>query len=34
MIKNCPHCKLEINYEKYQQFGAHVTNCKMNPKNN
>ena len=32
MVKNCPHCELEINYEKHQQFGAHVTNCKMNPK--
>ncbi len=31
MIKVCPHCGIEITYEKHQQFGGHVTNCKMNP---
>ena len=32
MVKVCPHCGIEITYEKHQQFGGHVTNCKMNPK--
>jgi hypothetical protein len=32
MIRVCPHCGIEITYEKHQQFGGHVTNCKMNPK--
>ena len=32
MKKTCPHCNIEFEYEKYQQFGAHITNCKSNPK--
>ncbi|MFM2395254.1 MAG: hypothetical protein RLZZ546_3237, partial [Bacteroidota bacterium] len=32
MNKECPHCKEIIEYEKYQQFGAHITNCFLNPK--
>ena len=32
MKKICPHCKKEIEYDKHQQFGAHITNCKENPK--
>ena len=29
-MKKCPHCSLE--YPSGRSFGAHVTNCKMNPK--
>jgi hypothetical protein len=32
MIKKCPHCDKEIKYDKHQQFGGHITNCKSNPK--
>lgn len=32
MKKICPHCKQELEFEKHQQFGSHITNCKMNPK--
>ena len=31
MKKICKHCNLEIEYDKHQQFGGHVTNCKSNP---
>ena len=32
MIKKCPHCDKEIEYDIPQQFGGHITNCKSNPK--
>jgi len=32
MKKTCKHCNSEIEYVKHQQFGAHLTNCDMNPK--
>lgn len=32
MNKECPHCKEIVIYEKHQQFGAHITNCSLNPK--
>ncbi len=32
MVKRiCPHCEEELEFEKGQQFGAHVTNCIKNP---
>jgi hypothetical protein len=31
MKKICPYCNQELEFEKYQQFGGHITNCKMNP---
>jgi len=35
MIKRtCPYCNISFEFEKYQQFGAHKTNCKYNPKLN
>lgn len=30
--KTCQHCKQELVFEKQGQFGAHVVNCKSNPK--
>ena len=30
--KICPHCKMVFEYEIHQKFGAHITNCKSNPK--
>lgn len=30
--RRCPHCEKEIEFEKPQQFGGHVTNCSKNPK--
>ena len=32
MKKICQHCNNEVEYEKYQTFGSHITNCNMNPK--
>lgn len=32
MNKNCPHCKRNIEYDKPQQLGGHITNCKENPR--
>lgn len=32
MYKTCKHCKETLEFEKVQQFGAHVRNCKSNPK--
>lgn len=31
MKKECIHCGKIIDYEKPQQFGAHITNCEKNP---
>ena len=31
MIKICKHCNKEFDFEKIQQFAAHVNNCKENP---
>jgi len=31
-MKTCPHCKESFIFEKPKQFGAHVVNCKFNPK--
>jgi hypothetical protein len=32
MKKECKYCKNEIEFENGKQFGAHLTNCKSNPK--
>ena len=34
MQKECPYCHIQIQYEKHQQIGGHLTNCKENPKRN
>ena len=31
MIRTCKYCEKEIEYENGKQFGAHLTNCKLNP---
>lgn len=31
MIKICKYCKKEVEIEKFQQMGAHVSNCDSNP---
>ncbi len=31
MIKKCKYCEKEIEFEKNQQFAAHINNCKFNP---
>lgn len=33
MKKECPHCKKEIEYEKHQQFGDHITNSQRKKEN-
>lgn len=32
MKKICKYCNEELEFEKPQQFGCHLTNCKLNPK--
>lgn len=32
MVRICPHCHKEVEVRNGQQFGSHLTNCKLNPK--
>jgi hypothetical protein len=32
MLRTCPHCNKENEYRNHQQFGGHISNCKLNPK--